>query len=211
MIYKTQNKANKVRMKKIIIILFCLPLITIAQQYNTACPYDNSIKDTLDFSAALPGASHDAWIWAGDYIWAIGMKSSLVYGITTCIDPFNIRDNDSHISIYPHGGGQYIDFNDDNCSNYQYHSTVIFTPPVDGDYDILFDEHTGVYCSHLHDPFDFFDYYIEVLGTSSIQENNTNKKIIKVTDLLGKETKIMNQPLLYIYDDGTIEKKFIIN
>tara|TARA_Y100001978_G_scaffold172698_1_gene163178 strand:+ start:3682 stop:4281 length:600 start_codon:yes stop_codon:yes gene_type:complete len=199
-------------MKKILLILLFFPVLTKAQQYNTACPYDNSIRDTLDFSSAIVGASYDAWIWSGDYVWAIGMKASLTYGITTCIDPFNIRDNDSHISIYPHGGGQHLAFNDDQCSNYQYHSTVIFSPPVDGDYDILFDEHSGVYCSHLSDPFEFYDYYIEVLGTSSIKEYSTKKELIKITDLLGKETNgAKNQPLFYIYDDGTVEKKITID
>ncbi len=199
-------------MKKTLLILLFFPVLTKAQQYNTACPYDNSIRDTLDFSSAIVGASYDAWIWSGDYVWAIGMKASLTYGITTCIDPFNIRDNDSHISIYPHGGGQHLAFNDDQCSNYQYHSTVIFSPPVDGDYDILFDEHSGVYCSHLSDPFEFYDYYIEVLGTSSIKEYSTKKELIKITDLLGKETNgAKNQPLFYIYDDGTVEKKITID
>ena len=117
-------------MKKLLLILLCLPVLTSAQEYNTACPYDNNIRDTLDFSSAIVGSSYDAWIWSGDYVWAIGMKASLTYGITTCIDPFNIRDNDSHISIYPHGGGQHLAFNDDQCNNYQYHSTVIFSPAL---------------------------------------------------------------------------------
>ena len=39
---------------------------------------------------------------------------------------------------------------------------------------------------------------------------NTNKKLLKVTDLLGRETKATNQLLFYIYDDGTVEKKVII-
>ena len=184
--------------------------MTVAQQYNSACPYDNNVRDTLDFSSAVAGASHDAWIWSGDYIWAIGMKSSLSYGITTCIDPFNIRDNDSHISIYTHGGGQSLAFNDDQCSNYQYHSTVIFSPPIDGDYDILFDEHTGVYCSHLSDPFDFYDYYIEVIEVTDVKDYSSNKKLLKITDLLGRETKNINQPILYIYDDGTVDKRITI-
>ena len=40
-----------------------------------------------------------------------------------------------------------------------------------------------------------------------IQEHTTNKELLKVTDLLGRETKQTNQPLFYIYDDGTVEKK----
>ena len=47
-------------------------------------------------------------------------------------------------------------------------------------------------------------------GTTAIQEGSINKKILKITDLLARETKQTNQPLLYIYSDGTIEKKIII-
>ena len=37
------------------------------------------------------------------------------------------------------------------------------------------------------------------------------KKLIKVVDLLGRETAIeVNKLLLYMYSDGTIEKKIII-
>ena len=46
-------------------------------------------------------------------------------------------------------------------------------------------------------------------GTGSIQELNTNKKLLKVTDILGRETKATNQVLIHIYDDGTIEKKIV--
>ena len=45
---------------------------------------------------------------------------------------------------------------------------------------------------------------------SAIQEHSANKELLKVTDLLGRETKQTNHPLFYIYDDGTVEKKIII-
>ena len=35
-------------------------------------------------------------------------------------------------------------------------------------------------------------------------------KKLKVLDLFGRENKQTNQPLLYIYDDSTVEKKIII-
>ena len=47
-------------------------------------------------------------------------------------------------------------------------------------------------------------------GSTSIQEHTTNKELLKVTDLLGRETKRTNQPLFYIYDDGTVEKRIVI-
>jgi len=47
-------------------------------------------------------------------------------------------------------------------------------------------------------------------GTTSIQEQTINKELLKVTDLLVRETKETNQPLFYIYDDGTVEKRIVI-
>ena len=44
-------------------------------------------------------------------------------------------------------------------------------------------------------------------GTTSIQEHTTNKELLKIIDLLGRETKESNQPLFYIYDDGSVEKR----
>jgi hypothetical protein len=49
-----------------------------------------------------------------------------------------------------------------------------------------------------------------VCGVSTIQEHTTNKELLKITDLLGRETKGTNQPLFYIYDDGTVEKRIVI-
>ena len=45
----------------------------------------------------------------------------------------------------------------------------------------------------------------------SIQEHTTNKELLKITDLLGREKKVkINTPLFYIYDDGTVEKRIVI-
>ena len=48
---------------------------------------------------------------------------------------------------------------------------------------------------------------------SSIQEHYINKELLRTIDLLGRETKQTkqtNQPLFYIYDDGTVEKRIVI-
>ena len=47
-------------------------------------------------------------------------------------------------------------------------------------------------------------------SATSIQEHTTNKELLKITDLLGRETKGTNQLLFYIYDDGTVEKRIVI-
>ena len=53
-------------------------------------------------------------------------------------------------------------------------------------------------------------YLLENTTSSLIQNTNTNKHIKYKIDILGRETKQTNQPLFYIFDDGTVEKKIII-
>ena len=59
-------------------------------------------------------------------------------------------------------------------------------------------------------------HQIEYIGEntiiqSNIMETHFNKNLIKEVNLLGKTTKRRkNTPLLYIYDDGTVEKRMII-
>ena len=48
-------------------------------------------------------------------------------------------------------------------------------------------------------------------NTSEINEITTNKELLKVTDLLGRETNQTNQPLFYIYDNGKVEKRITID
>ena len=49
-----------------------------------------------------------------------------------------------------------------------------------------------------------------VVTAVGIEEQTTNKELLKVTDLLGRETKATNQLLFYIYNDGTVEKKVVV-
>ena len=49
-------------------------------------------------------------------------------------------------------------------------------------------------------------------NTTSISEINTDKKLLNIIDVLGRKIQNeTNQPLFYIYDDGSVEKKIIIN
>jgi Leucine-rich repeat (LRR) protein len=48
-------------------------------------------------------------------------------------------------------------------------------------------------------------------STTAVNELVNSKKVIKITDLLGRETKgTKNEVLFYIYDDGTVEKRIVI-
>jgi hypothetical protein len=56
-----------------------------------------------------------------------------------------------------------------------------------------------------------FQYFSEDCSITGIQERTENKKLLKVIDLLGRESSQINQLLLYIYDDGSVEKKIVID
>jgi len=50
-----------------------------------------------------------------------------------------------------------------------------------------------------------------VVPSVGVVEQTINKELLKVTDLLGREKKgKSNELLFYIYDDGTVEEKIII-
>ena len=50
----------------------------------------------------------------------------------------------------------------------------------------------------------------QITLATSIEEHTTKKGLIKIIDLSGREIKQTNQPLFYIYNDGTVEKRIII-
>jgi hypothetical protein len=49
-----------------------------------------------------------------------------------------------------------------------------------------------------------------IVGVNDFDMNETERLLLKITDLLGRETKQTNQPLFYIYNDGTVEKRIVI-
>jgi len=79
---------------------------------------------------------------------------------------------------------------------------------------------SNLYCIDVDNPswsntnwtsIDFWSSFSNNCSTAAIQEQTTNKELLKVTDLLGRETKgTKNEVLFYIYDDGTVEKRKVI-
>jgi para-nitrobenzyl esterase len=59
---------------------------------------------------------------------------------------------------------------------------------------------------------DFLYPLLPCNNTTSISEENTsNKQLIRITDMLGRNASITtNATLFYIYDDGSVEKKMIL-
>ena len=51
-------------------------------------------------------------------------------------------------------------------------------------------------------------YFSNNCNATAIEEYTTNKELLRTIDVLGRETK--NKPLFYIYDDGTVEKRIVV-
>ena len=57
--------------------------------------------------------------------------------------------------------------------------------------------------------YEFYKYY-SISGTTE-KPLSTKKELLYITDLLGKKCGYKkNTPLMFIYDDGSVEKKFFI-
>ena len=54
-------------------------------------------------------------------------------------------------------------------------------------------------------------YFSNNCSPNSVEEHTTYKELLKVIDVLGIKTRgKTNEPLFYIYDDGTVEKRIVI-
>ena len=59
-------------------------------------------------------------------------------------------------------------------------------------------------------PDDYDTITFNVSAFVGIEEHTTNKELLKITDILGREVnEKRNTTLFYIYNDGTVEKKII--
>ena len=74
---------------------------------------------------------------------------------------------------------------------------------VSGDYSVTLINSVG--CDSIVN----LNLTVTTTGISDI--TNTKSNLVKITDMLGQETPYRrNTPLFYIYDDGTVEKKIVI-
>ena len=110
-------------------------------------------------------------------------------------------------------------------SNNQF-GTHLITTPLGTDnwqqYSIVFntqnaEEHITVEIGGTNDTIQYNNAYIDnfVLVETTEQPNaiyeiNNNKQLLKIVDVLAKESKFKKGLLFYIYSDGTVEKKIIV-
>jgi hypothetical protein len=139
-------------MKKLLLILLCLPMIGFGQ--CTVTSIDESSPGACDGIISIINVS--GCIPPYVYVWNNGQTTPTISGLCAGTYSFAI-----------------IDSNGDTCC-----SNITTLPPN---------------------------------GTGISDIANTKSNLVKITDMLGQETPYRrNTPLFYIYDDGTVEKRIVI-
>ena len=232
-------------MKKLLLILLCLPLIGFGQ--NVYIP-DANFKAYLVGNAlintngdgeiqlieanAFNGQIECSYLNISDLtgieefssltelncrgnqipIFDVSNQTSLTfldcsYNQLTDID---ISSNSNIITFVCNSNLQLISLDVKNSNNINMTNIVITQNPnltcisVD---DSIYSANNWSVANGNIDPQHYFSNNCSITG---IVEQSKNKELLKVTDLLGREKKQTNQPLFYIYDDGTVEKRIVI-
>ena len=255
-------------MKKLLLILVCLPLLTLAQQ--TYVPDDN-FEAYLEANGMGNGIANDDYVTTTNVssltILNIGWQNiadlkgiedftaltslrcnsnqltSLDLSQNTALVYLNCSDNplisldvsqnldlycfickNTLITILDLSNNPLVGFNisdNPNLSNIDLRNGFNLAIGNGGDicYNYGFQNNQQLFCINADLPShcdtvintDPQNYFSTNCNGTSIQEHTTNKELLKVTDLLGRETKgTKNEVLFYIYDDGTVEKRKVI-
>ena len=176
-------------MKKLLLILFCLPMIVFGQTFGSI--------SSFTISPVNPNNTDTIYIY-----------SELLFCCSNCS-----LDMESHSVV-----GNNIEASTQHCLGMLSEicnttDTFKLNPLAVGTYtfDLTLSSGFGSSpCTAGISPDDNDVFTFNVVTSVAIEEHTTNKELLKVTDLFGRETKQTNQPLFYIYDDGTVEKKLII-
>ena len=177
-------------MKKLLLILLCLPMIRFGQMLGSI--------SSLTISPVNPNNTDTVYIYAELLFTSSGcpldMKSHSVLG-------------NNIVAWTQHCLGMLTTI----CNTTD---TFKLNPLAVGTYTFdltLSSGFGGPPCTAGIVPDDNDVITFNVVNSVGIEEQTTKKELLHTTYLLGRKTKgTKNQPLFYIYDDGTVEKKIII-
>ena len=177
----------------------CLGSNALGCTDTLACNYD-SLATIDDSSCVYPVIWQHAFsICNGDSI----VVGSSVYDTagyyTDTLNASNGCDSIVHTYIA-------VDQNTSSYDTLSINASIVWngmTLTVSGDYLVISTNSVG--CDSI------INLNLTINPTGLLNITNTEKTLFKVTDLLGRETKgTKNEVLFYIYDDGTVEKRIVI-
>ena len=175
-------------MKKLLLLLIALPMIGFGQMFGSI--------SSFTISPVNPNNTDTVYIYAE--------LSFIQTGCQLDVKSYNIVGNNILASsLHCIGMGAAFCYTTD---------TFKLNPLLAGNYlfDFTLSSGAGPLCTAGILPDDNDVISFNVVNSVGIEEQASNKKLLKTTDLLGRETKQTNQPLFYIYDDGTVEKRIVI-
>ena len=184
-------------MKKLLLILLCLPMIGFGQDLRVLKKRDSivNLNLTINYNCSDSLEVTDVIIDTTYPSISISIFSDFSFGLWYPHVSFTIDANGDTV----HYGNLYYFIANTGTTWYNYFSINTNTPQFP----------LSIYFSY-GDSTCILSYNPSV--TSITQNTNTEvKEIIKITDILGRESKgTKNKPLFYIYDDGTVEKRIVI-
>ena len=175
--------------KKLLLILLCLPLIGWTQgQVNC------SLLDVTDVVIENTNMTIDIAIYNGDTMDA--HYPFIAYIIDDIGD--TIQNGDINWFVTPALDTAWYSYILSSSVMPSYPLSIYFT------YTNLTGTNPGDYTC-------FLTYNISPTSINDLDvELDVNRKCIKIIDVLGKEIYETNQPLFYIFNDGTVEKRIVI-
>ena len=215
-------------MKKLLLILLCLPFIGLGQQ--TYVPDDNfeqelinlgydSVLDDSVVTANISAITGLLFIADKNITDLTGIEDFTDLEILNCennqLTALDISNNINLNFLVCRNNNLYtLDLR--NGNNNQFDSVWTYGNPnltcisVD---DSIYSTNNWTVSIFSFPVIDSQHYFSNnCSGTTSIQELISKKELLKITDLMGRETKgKKNEPLFYIYDDGTVEKRITID
>ena len=151
--------------------------------YEYTDPLTNDTYHIIGFEASISSGVHPTW--NGYYSGALFAK----------------RDNNMQYTLEEVNGA--IGMNDSSLVAIR----CYVKSPFDNDESIYF----GGFDPNGNTSTNMAWIYKKTYQNTSVSELPTTKKLLRVIDILGRETKeIKNTLLLYIYDDGRVEKKITL-
>ena len=205
-------------MKRILLIFMIFPFFLVAQK--TFIPDDA-------FEQALINFDLDDMLDDSVYTSAIDTVQVLYIANDGIVDLTGIEDFTALTDLFCHDNQlESLDLSNNpnlfevNCRNNQLTSLSVKNGNPTGLWYFLAIDNPNLFCVEVDDvAYANYNWLIDNTAAfstncnpSSISEININRKLIRIVDLFGREVvKQNNIPLFYIYDDGTVEKRIIID
>jgi len=205
-------------MKKLLLILLCFPFFGYAQKTYIA---DNA------FEQALINLDLDDVFDDSVYTSAIDTVLTLYLSNNGITDLTGIQDFSQLTDLFCNGN-QIIDLDlsnnsnlvELNCNDNLLASLDVRNGNNSGLWYFTAVNNPQLYCIAVND-IAYANYnwlkdsgcvFSSNCGTSSFEDHQSKRKLIKVLDVFGRSvTQKPNMPLMYIYDDGTVEKRIILD